>query len=188
MVIVLRTLLSVLLLATVLAPTLARADDDDAALGERRLALFEAACPASVASGFSGVDGFDRMDERDKAMLNNIALRACTCAGHRLREFPLADVTRVMEGEALKTIAEGCIADEMKSDFGAICQVLFRQAAPSEDEDAAIRVCGCAQARADVTSSDALTRLLAGEEGGVYGMLSRCAVDSSPASPEDPSR
>ena len=183
---VLRSLLSVLLLALAMAPPLVLAGDDAAAIGEQRLAVFEAACPVSMTAGLIRSDDFKRMDERDQAVMTGIAGPACACAITRLREYPSADIPQVMESDAFRKIAQGCIADYMKVNFGAYCRVLYRRALPSHGAPEADRACNCAQVRVDTTSNEQFVRLLGGENGGVDRIVNDCMRNATTARPRAP--
>lgn len=178
----LRSLLTVLLLATVLASPLARADDDAAAKGEMMVNMFARICPQVM------TDGFVDMDVNDQALAKGLAEDACSCVDTRLRAIPPAEVAGLFgtdDNDAFNAIANVCVTRAMKSRVGGLCRVYMLSEGLTEPAylDTA---CACVQQRTDATSEEAFLGLMAGKDGGIEGLFGACEPDALPVPPKDP--
>ena len=179
--IVLRSLLSVLLLATVLAPTVARADDDDAATGEMMIEMYDRLCPSMLANGPT------EDNVTDQALAVGLNADSCACIVARLRAVPAADVADLMggrKGSDFEQINSQCIALAMKPRIGAMCRVFLRKDT-SVDAATVETACTCAQERSDAISDDAFVARMDGESGGLEALLAECEPDTTPVPPKD---
>ena len=168
--IVLRSLLSVLLLATALAPTLARADDDDAAAGEMMIEMFDTLCPSMLANGFA------EMDINDQALADGLGADSCACIVARLRAVPATDVADLMggrKGSDFEQISNQCVSLAMKPRVGAMCRVFLRNDT-SVDAATVDKSCTCAQERSDGISDDAFVAGMDEKNGGLEALLAEC--------------
>ena len=166
----LRSLLTVLLLATVLAPTLARADEEVAAGAELRIEMFGRLCPPLLAKGFV------EMEVNGDGLAEGLATDACACIDARLRAIPAADVADVMGGRSgsdFEQISNACVSLAMKPRVGALCRAFVGKDA-SIDAAEAEKACTCAQQRSDALGDDAFITALDGKNGGLEVLLAEC--------------
>lgn len=178
----LRSLLSVVLLATVLASPPARADDDAVAKGEMMVGMFARICPSVM------TDGFVKMDVNDEALAKGLAEDACRCVDTRLRAVPPAEVAGLFgtdDNDTFNAIADACVTRAMKSRVGGLCRV-YMLSEGLDDTAYLDTACTCVQQRTDATSEEAFLALMAGEDGGIEGLFGACEPDALPVPPKDP--
>ena len=152
--IVLRSLLSVLLLAALLAPSTARADEEEeqAALF---VTLFEMMCPSIMAEGLSGEGG---MLASDGPLAAGISSDACGCMDATLKAMSPREINAMMEDgkeqKGVEAMATRCMAVALKPRVGEICALAAVNEGVARDDAEMAAACGCAQGRADAMSED----------------------------------
>lgn len=162
--IVLRSLLSVLLFASLLAPSAARAgeEEDQAALF---VTLFEMMCPALMAEGLSGESG---LLTSEGPLATAISGDACGCIDTSLKAMSPRQVNALMEEgkdeKGVETMVTRCMAVALKPRIGEICTAAAAKEGMAKDDAAIASSCGCAQARADALSEDEMTAMFSSDD------------------------
>ena len=177
--IVLRSLLSVLLLAALLAPSAARAgEEEDQA--ELFVTLFGMMCPSIVAEGLAGEGG---ALASEGPLATAIGGDACGCVDTSLKAMSAREINALMEeGEdkgGFEAIATRCMAVALKPRVGEICAMTAVGEGVSKDDPQMAAACGCAQGRADALSEEELGAMFtSGNEAAVEALFEGCEVES----------
>lgn len=162
--IVLRSLLSVLLLAALLAPSTARAgeEEDQAALFVN---VFGLMCPGLLAESLGGENMFGAADG---PLATGISGETCGCIDSRLKAMSAREITRMMESDeasgSVEAMFTGCMVRALKPRVGEVCGFAAQREGAAKDDPLMASTCGCAQKRADAMSEEEMAALFDSED------------------------
>ena len=169
--IVLRSLLSVLLLAALLAPSTARANEEEeqAALF---VTLFEMMCPALMNEGLSS--GGD-MAALEGPILTAIGGDACDCINGSLKAMSPREINALTSedggNEGIEPMLARCTALAIQPRISEVCLVGATEKGVAKDDPMAVSMCGCVQARADAMSEEEITALFSTQDDDAFNTL-----------------
>lgn len=160
----LRTLLSVLLLAALLAPSTARAgEEEDQA--ELFVSIFSMMCPSLMAEGLGAENLFGDVGG---PLATAISDDSCGCINTSFKSMSAREINAMMnEGEqsnGVETMVTGCMAIALKPRIGEICSLAATKEGAAQDDEQVVSGCGCAQKRADALSDEEMTALFNSED------------------------
>ena len=176
----LRTLLATLLLAAVLAPSAARAgEQEDQA--QMFIGLLEIMCPGLVAEGMTKEEMFGA---GGAALATGISNDSCSCINTDLRAMPARKVVALLEAGDDNKVLEGmmttCMAKALKPRIGEVCLAAARkEAGEGADEAKLTAACGCAQRRADAISDERMAEMMnSSDENSLDAIFEGCDADA----------
>lgn len=177
--IVLRSLLSVLLLASLLAPSTARAgeEEDQAALFVN---IFSMMCPGLLAESLGGDNMFG---DADGPLASGISGETCGCIDTRLKAMSAREINQMMESEGgsndVETMFTSCMVGALKPRVGEVCSFAAQREGATKDDPMLASTCGCAQARADAMSEQEMTALFnSDDENSADALFEGCEPDA----------
>lgn len=171
----LRSLLSVLLLAALLAPSAARAgEEEDQA--ELFVSIFAMMCPSLMAEGLGGETAFGAVDG---PLTTAISDQSCSCINTKFKSMSPREINAMMnegdDSKAVEQMVTGCMALALKPRIGDVCRLAATREGVAEDDEALVSTCGCAQRRADALSDEEMVAIFNSEdEDSVNALFEGC--------------